>query len=148
MNIFNFFDSDDRSCWTDKIKECDWKAAKFLADLIERKRFDKMLGGGKLFIMEDNGSLVSFVTLTKKDCIDTEDIFPWLGFVFTAPEYRGHRYSGEIISYACEEAKKQGYDKVYLATDHIGLYEKYGFSYMESRMDIYGEESRIYCKNI
>ena len=34
------------------------------------------------------------------------------------------------------------------ATDHIELYEKYGFSYIESRMDVYNEMSRIYCRKL
>ena len=68
--------------------------------------------------------------------------------MFTAPEYRGNRYSGKLIEYACGKAKMQGFDKVYIATDHIGLYEKYGFEYTESRVDIYNEESRIYCRKL
>lgn len=145
MKIIDYFNSEQRS-WIDKIRSCDWRAAAFLADLLEQDRFHEVLGSGSLYILTDDEKLVSFCTLTQKDCIDDENLFPWIGFVFTAPEYRGNRYSGEIIAHACNEAKKQGYDKIYLATDHIGLYEKYGFTYMESRIDIYGEESRIYYR--
>lgn len=148
MNIFSFYDDLRQSYWTERIKECNWGAALFLAELLENGRFHETLGEGKLFIMADGDRLVSFATLTQKDCVDDDTLFPWIGFVFTSPEYRGHRYSGKIIDFICEEAKKQGFCKVYLATDHIGLYEKYGFSYTESRTDVYGEESRIYCKSL
>ncbi len=147
MEIFYYF-SNEQQIWIDKIRICDWRAAKFLADLLEQNSFHKMLGNGGLFIMADGEKLVSFCTLTCRDCIKDDDLFPWIGFVFTAPEYRGKRYSGKVIEAACKRALKQGFDKVYLATDHIGLYEKYGFTYMESRMDIYGEESRIYYKEL
>ncbi|MBQ8688204.1 MAG: GNAT family N-acetyltransferase [Ruminococcus sp.] len=147
MEIIDYFSNEQRS-WIDKIRACDWNAAKFLANLLEQNKFHEMLGSGSLFIMADGEKLVSFCTLTQKDCIDDENLFPWIGFVFTAPEYRGHRYSGELIKHAFNEAKKQGYNKVYLATDHIGLYEKYGFTYMESRIDIYGEESRVYYRKL
>ena len=73
-------------------------------------------------------------------------MFPWIGFVFTSPEYRGHRYSEIVINAACNEATKFGCKRVYLATDHIGFYEKYGFTYVENRIDIYNEDSRIYYK--
>lgn len=145
MEIFDYFSNEQRS-WIDKIRVCDWSAAKFLADLLEQNKFHTVLGNGSLFITADSEKLVSFCTLTCRDCIKDDDLFPWIGFVFTSPEYRGNRYSGEIIEFACEEAKKQGYNKVYIATDHVGLYEKYGFIYMESRTDIYGEESRIYYR--
>ena len=82
-----------------KIGSCDWGAAKYLAVLLKDGRFETVLGtGGKLFLLCDGDKLVSFVTLTHQDCIDDIRLFPWLGFVFTAPEYRGHRYSEQIIS--------------------------------------------------
>ncbi len=146
MRILDFESINEQKQWIDKIRVCDWSAAKFLADLLEQNKFHTVLGNGSLFITADSEKLVSFCTLTRRDCIKDDDLFPWIGFVFTSPEYRGNRYSGEIIEFACEEAKKQGYNKVYIATDHVGLYEKYGFIYMESRTDIYGEESRIYYR--
>ena len=147
MEIFDYFSTEQLS-WIDKIRACDWGAAKFLADLLEQNKFHNVLGNGSLFIMADGEKLVSFCTLTCRDCIKDDDLFPWIGFVFTSPEYRGKRYSGEVIESACKRALRQGFDKVYLATDHIGLYEKYGFTYMENRTDIYGEESRIYFRKL
>lgn len=147
MEIFDYF-SNEKRMWIDKIRICDWGAAKFLADLLEQNKFHNVLGNGSLFIMSDGEKLAAFCTLTQKDCINDDTLFPWIGFVFTAPEYRGRRYSGMLIEYACEKAQEQGFENVYIATDHIGLYEKYGFTYMESCIDIYGEKSRIYYKKI
>ena len=147
MEIFDYFSNEQR-IWIDKIRACDWGTAKLLADLLDKSTFHTVLGNGSLFIMADGEKLVSFCTLTCRDCIKDDALFPWIGFVFTSPEYRGKRYSGEVIESACKRALRQGFDKVYLATDHIGLYEKYGFTYMESRIDIYGEESRIYCRQL
>lgn len=149
MRVFDFFDEAEQTAWTERIKACDWGAAKFLSELLEQRRFFEVLGdGGKLLIMAEGDKLVSFATLTKRDCIDDDSLYPWIGFVFTSPEYRGHRYSGQLIEEACRLAQAQGHRQVYIATDHIGLYEKYGFSYIETRIDVYNEESRIYCKAI
>lgn len=149
IRIFDFFDEPVQAPWIESIKACDWGAAKFLSELLEQQRFFEALGsGGKLLIMADSDKLVSFATLTQRDCVDDDSLYPWIGFVFTAPEYRGHRYSGMIIDEGCRIAKAQGYKQVYIATDHVGLYEKYGFSYIGTRIDIYNEESRIYCKKL
>ena len=148
MRILDFESINEQKQWIDKIRACDWGAAKLLADLLEQNRFHIVLGNGSLFIMTDGEKLVSFCTLTKKDCIDDDSLFPWIGFVFTSPEYRGNRYSGRLVAYACNEAAAQGFENIYIATDHIGLYEKYGFEYIESRTDIYGEEGRIYCRKL
>ena len=148
MKILNYFETPNQAEWTEKIRECDWGAAKLLADLLEQNRFDEVLGGGQLFMMTDGSKLVSFAALTKQDCIEDSSLSPWIGFVFTVPEYRGKRYSGQVIEHACETAKKQGAEQVYIATEHIGLYEKYGFEYVEKRTDIYGEDSRIYIRKL
>ena len=148
MKILDLTNSNEQKQWIEKIRACDWRAAKFLADLLEQNKFHNVLGNGSLFIMVDGEKLVSFCTLTQRDCIKDDDMYPWVGFVYTAPDYRGKRYSGEVIEAACQRALGQDFDKVYLATDHVGLYEKYGFTYLESRTDIYGEESRIYYKEL
>lgn len=148
MKILNLKNSNEQKMWIDRIRDCDWGAAKFLADLLEQDKFDEMVGGGSLIIMTDEEKIASFCTLTRKDCVDDDTLFPWIGFVFTAPEYRGNRYSGELVEYACNRAKEQGFENVYIATDHIGLYEKYGFTYIESRVDISNDMSRIYCRKV
>ncbi len=134
--------------WAERIRACDWDAARLLADLIDQNRFFELLGDGCLLIMADGEKVVSFCTLAPRDCVDDDTLFPWIGFVFTAPEYRGNRYSGKLIEYACQEAKERGCEKAYIATDHIGLYEKYGFTYLESRLDIYNDISRIYVREL
>lgn len=149
MQIVNYFDRPDQEALAEKIGKGDWGAARFLAKLLRGGTFFDALGeGGKLFLLLDGDNIVSFVTLTRKDCIDDDTLYPWLGFFFTFPEYRGRRCGGALLAHAAEDARRQGYEKVYLATDHIGLYEKYGFSYLENRMDIYGEDSRIYVKGL
>lgn len=125
------------------LKECDWGAGKFLYTLIQENKRD-ILGWNHIYALVEHQNVVSFCTLAEQDCIEDKTLVPWIGFVFTMENYRGYRYSKKVIDYALVQAKKLGYKKVYLATDHIGLYEKYGFKYLESRIDIYNEESRIY----
>ena len=148
MNVINFYESDDQQALIEKIEEGDWRAAKFLAKLLREGSFQQATGGGTVYLLLDGESIVSFVTLTRQDCVADETLYPWLGFFYTFPDYRGHRYGGQLLAYAAEEVKKRGCKQVYLATDHVGLYEKYGFSYLENRVDIYGEDSRVYVKTL
>lgn len=148
MHIDNFYESSDPEGLIGKIEQGDWRAAKLLANLLREGKFQQATGGGTVYLLMDGENIVSFVTLTRQDCIADETLYPWLGFFYTFPDYRGHRYGGQLLKYAAEEVKKRGCKQVYLATDHVGLYEKYGFEYLESRIDIYGEDSRIYVKNL
>lgn len=148
MNVINFYESSAQKALIEKIEQGDWRAAKFLAKLLREGTFQQAVGGGTVYLLMDGENIVSFVTLTRQDCVADETLYPWLGFFYTFPEYRGHRYGGQLLAYAAEEVKKRGCKQVYLATDHVGLYEKYGFNYLENRVDIYGEDSRIYRKDL
>lgn len=149
MEIIEFFSCEGKNKYIDQIERYEWRAAKYLATLLKENSLQNILGGwGRLYLLVDNGTLVSFITLSAQDCISDPNLSPWLGFFHTAPEYRGKRYGKILVDYVCQLAQKDGYMRVYVATDHIGLYEKYGFSYLENRIDVYGEDSRIYKKEI
>ena len=46
--------------------------------------------------------------------------------------------------HAAEDARRAGFGKLYLSTDHAGLYEKWGFRYLGQGYHPWGAESRIY----
>lgn len=148
MEIIDFFECPDNAHFLSEIKKSDWRAAAALAWFIEGNTFHENLGRGTLLLLTEEDNLVSFLTLSERDCIDAPALSPWIGFVYTFPQYRGHRYAGRLICRCEEIAAANGADKLFVCTDHNGLYEKYGFSYMENRVDIYGTDSRVYCKNL
>ena len=143
MQIIDYFKSERQAHWLAEIGRCEWRAAQFLAQLLREERFHQTLGRGTLFLLADGDRLVSFLTLTEQDCIADETLKPWIGFVHTAPDYRGRRCAGVLLDHAVREAGQFGAQQVYICTDHEGLYEKYGFTYMENRVSIYGEDSRV-----
>ena len=69
-----------------------------------------------------------------------------MGFVYTFPEYRGHRYIGKLFEEIGNILKAEGFSKVYISTDHEGLYEKYGCTFMTEAKALNGDDSRIYEK--
>lgn len=151
MEIIRFSVCDINKKWIDKIENCDWDAAKLLAELLrDHKRLEEALGcNGEIFIMKHQDELVAFATLTQRECIYDDSLYPWVGFVFTVPKYRGHRYSEHVIEYVCQRAKNRKDKVVYIATEHAGgLYEKYGFIYKEDRTDVFGAVNQVYYKEL
>ena len=68
MRIINYFESVNREQLTQKIAVCDWSAARFLAELLEKGTFHDTLGGwGDLYLLMDGENLVSFLTFTGQD---------------------------------------------------------------------------------
>ncbi len=147
MQIINFFEADNKIGWLSQIAAYEWRAAKFLTELLTKGTFHQAVGEGTVYLLTDGDKLVSFVSLAERDCIDAP-YGPWIGFVHTAPEYRGHRHVGKLIDHACTVASVHDVARVYICTDHVGLYEKYGFTYLENRVSIYGEDSRVYVREV
>ena len=148
MQILDYFRADNQPHWLSAIAHNEWRAAKYLARRLENGEFHQEFGKCTVYLLTEGDKLISFLTLTERDCIDAPEYTPWIGFVHTAPEYRGQRRIGKLIDHACAVAREYGAARVYLATDHIGLYEKYGFSYLENRVDREGEDSRIYVSEV
>lgn len=149
MKIISFYDSRRREHWLEKIGKCDWSAGKYLFEIINSGTFFEILGeGSKLLLLTEDDELLSFCTFAKRDEIQPTGLCPWIGFAYTFKVYRGRRLLGLLINYAVELAKGQKQYCIYLSTDHIGLYEKYGFEYLTEGMSIYGDISRIYVKHI
>lgn len=145
MNIINYFESDRKEHWLTQIKKCDWRAGMFLHELLTKGTFFDATGkDSKLLLLTDEDKLVSFCTYAQKDEIPTDEMSPWMGFVYTYPEYRGHRYVGLLVAEALRLSRLEGNHYLYVSTDHIGLYEKYGFEFLQEMKSIDGENSRVY----
>ena len=148
MNIIEYFSTENKEYWLSKIKESDWRAGQFLYDLLKNQKLKEYVGENtKVLLLADGENLVSFCTFADKDDIQPTELTPWIGWVYTFPNYRGHRYVGKLLSYAEELAKLNGMNNTYISTDHSGLYEKYGYEFLEMMKDRNGEDSRVYVKH-
>lgn len=150
MKILHFYETTDQSHWLNEIAKSDWGAGKYLAGLLESHKFKQLCGeASDVLLLTENEHLISFCTLAEQDEIPDTDMKPWIGFVYTFPEYRGYRYAGKLIEHACATASEQGYHEIFVSSDHQGLYEKYGFTYTGIvKMSIYGDKSKIYKREL
>ena len=96
----------------------------------------------------DGDEVISYCTYARKDDIQPTELTPWMGFVYTFPQHRGHRYAGLLFEEVERLAKQERVAEVYISTNHIGLYEKYGCEYKTQMNDMDGEPSRVYVKRI
>ena len=149
MEIINFFECDRQNHWLEEIKRSDWGAGTFLHELISNGTFFEAVGeGSKVLLLINGDELISFCTYAQKDDIQPTELTPWVGFAYTFPEHRGHRYMGLLFEEIERLAKEEHISEVYISTNHIGLYEKYGCEYRTQMNDMDGELSRIYVKKI
>jgi GNAT superfamily N-acetyltransferase len=85
----------------------------------------------KTFIALDRDTLVGFVALWVCDDSYRQDLLPWYSALYIKPEYRNRGISNILDAHIKEEAKKLGFNKIYLKTNLVNFYEKKGWIYIE-----------------
>ena len=149
MQVIEYFSCDRPEHWLGQIKKSDWGAGQFLYELLSENKLKGAVGENARVLMLTNGDeLISFCTYAEKDDIQPTDLTPWIGFVYTFPEYRGHRYVGELFREIEKIARAENVHDIYISTNATGLYEKYGCEFYQMMNDMDGEPSRVYRKHI
>lgn len=149
MKVIHFFESDRQEHWLKEIGKNDWDAGAYLHEMLSKGTFFDTAGGdSEVLLLTDGDELVSFCTYAQKDDIQPTELTPWMGFVYTFPQYRGHRCMGLLFEEVERLAKQEHVTKVYISTGHVGLYEKYGCEYCTQMRNMSGETSRVYVKKI
>ena len=100
------------------------------------------------FVATVSGHIVGMVTVMKSDYYPLPEIFPWVSTLFVSEEYRGQRISERLIDFANQYARTIGFDKTYIPSEHIGLFEKYGYGYVRDIVNYGGDTDRLYAKEL
>lgn len=95
-----------------------------------------------------NGQIAGIACIRKEDYYPLPEIYPYVSGIFVSEEYRGHRISEKLISFANAYAKENGFDKTYIPSTHKGLYEKYGYHYLMDIVNYANETDRLYVKEL
>ena len=123
------------------LENCPWRGTQFLLDQIHRGAFGDW---ERLVIARHEGEIAGFCAVCKHDWIPDVPYTPFITTMFVAEAYRGKRLSQRLIEAAVRYVCTLGFDSVYLFSDHIGLYEKYGFSAIDKFSTPWGEPETLF----
>ena len=84
-----------------------------------------------MLILLDDDKLVGFISMFETDGEERQDLKPWYATMYVKKEYRGKGYSKILNEAILKEAKNRGFNKLYLKSDLLNYYEKFGAIYME-----------------
>ena len=84
----------------------------------------------KLILLEGD-KLVGFISMFPYDGEERKELTPWYATMYVKKEYRGKGLSKILNDAIINEAKRLGYDKVYLKSELVNYYEKFGAIYIE-----------------
>ena len=82
------------------------------------------------YICMDNEQIVGGLGVIENDFHDRKDLSPNVCAVYTEESYRKKGIAGELLNLAVEDLRSKGITPVYLVTNHIGFYERYGWEYL------------------
>lgn len=100
------------------------------------------------FVAMSGDRVVGMISLLKTDYYPLPEIFPWVTTLFVTEVYRGRRISQKLIDHANAYAKELGFDRTYIPSAHVGLYEKYGYHYLKDIVNYGGDTDRLYVKEL
>lgn len=78
-----------------------------------------------------NGSnIVGGMGVIENDFHDRKDLTPNVCAVYTEKDYRCRGIAGHLLDMVVEDMRGKGISPLYLVTDHIGFYERYGWEFL------------------
>jgi predicted acetyltransferase len=102
------------------------------------------------YLCLDGDKIVGGLGVIDNDFHDRKDLTPNICAVYTEEEYRCQGIAGVLLNMAVENLKTKGITPVYLVTDHVGFYERYGWEFFcMAQGDGEPEMTRLYmhsCK--
>lgn len=126
-------------------RNCSWRAGKSLSEDMSRHIFTDW---ERVIVALNGGRIAGYCTVSRKDCIPDVPYTPYIGYLFVEENYRGCRLSQRLISYAMSYLKTLGFYHVFLVSDHVNLYEKYGFQVIDKKLAPWGEIEKIYRQDL
>lgn len=89
--------------------------------------------------------IVAGMGVIENDFHDRKDLAPNVCAVYTEEDYRCKGIAGNLLNMVVEDMRHKGISPIYLVTDHIGFYERYGWKFLcMVRGDDEPEMTRMY----
>ena len=96
------------------------------------------------YLCLDGDQIIGGLGVIQNDFHERKDLFPNVCAVYTESEYRKQGIAGKLLDLAVENLRSNGISPVYLVTDHIGFYERYGWEFFCMIQGSDPEPSRMY----
>lgn len=85
----------------------------------------------KLLLLNEK-ELIGFISIFPYDSDNYPNLTPWYATMYVKKEYRNRGYSKLLNDAILEEARRRGFKTLYLKTELVNYYEKFGAKYIEN----------------
>lgn len=99
------------------------------------------------YIGLEKEEIVGSYALLTNDIISRQDLYPWFACLYVNESKRKKGYAEKLLNHALAQAKKMGYNELYLSTDLINFYERKGWNQYGLGYGVSGDAFKIYSKS-
>ena len=82
------------------------------------------------YLCVDGERIVGGLGVIENDFHSRKDLAPNICAVYTEEDYRSKGIAGRLLNMAVEDLRAKGISPVYLISDHIHFYERYGWEFL------------------
>ena len=99
------------------------------------------------YLCLDEDRIVGGMGVIENDFHNRKDLSPNICAVYTEEAYRNQGIAGNLLNMTVNDLGQKGINPVYLVTNHVGFYERYGWKFLcMVQGDGEPEMSRMYIR--
>ena len=82
------------------------------------------------YLCLNGNKIIGGLGVIENDFHNRKDLSPNVCAVYTEEAFRGQGIAGRLLAMAVDDMASKGISPLYLVTDHIGFYERYGWQFL------------------
>ncbi|MCM1161197.1 MAG: GNAT family N-acetyltransferase [Roseburia sp.] len=82
------------------------------------------------YLCLDGEKIIAGMGVIENDFHERKDLTPNVCAVYTEENYRCKGIAGKLLNMVVADMKEKGVSPIYLVTDHVGFYERYGWEFL------------------
>lgn len=100
------------------------------------------------YVVVKGQKIIAGAGVIDNDFHDRKDLSPNLCALYVEPDYRGRGLAGRLLEQIGKDMAVRGIDVLYLVTEHVSFYERYGWEYLCQVRGDDGVAMRMYRKPV
>ena len=100
----------------------------------------------KFYVYLKYDRIIGICALLRYDLVSRQDLTPWLACLYVIPGERVNGIGTALQDHVVNEAKRKGYDRVFLCTEINGYYEKNNWLQFGNAFLCTGQAVKLYEK--
>lgn len=96
------------------------------------------------YVAIEGNRIIGGLGVIANDFHARKDLTPNVCAVYIEKDKRCNGIAGALLNYVCADMKEKGIDNLYLVTDHVSFYERYGWEFLCMVQDEESSMTRMY----